>query len=68
MKLTMREAQEPMDENGGSLNLKGREDIAELPENLTVSGNLDLRRSMFNSLPHQAAVISKQAAERTVTI
>ena len=42
MKLTLKQAKNMMEQNGGSLCLRGTK-ITALPDNLTVGGNLDLR-------------------------
>ena len=42
MELTMKEAQEIMEKNGGNLNLYMRWNVTALPDNLTVGGYLDL--------------------------
>ena len=51
MKLTLEQAEQMMKENNDSLNLHNREDITELPDNLTVGGYLDLRNTKITSLP-----------------
>jgi hypothetical protein len=56
MKLTLEQCQELMDENNGNLDLFGRKDITELPDNLTVKGELDIRYSAITKLSKNLTV------------
>ena len=47
-KLTIKQAQKMMSNNGGSLDLRGTQ-ITALPENLTVGGSLDLRGTQITA-------------------
>ena len=55
MKLTLEKAQEIMNENGGSLDLRGTQ-ITSLPDNLTVGGSLYLSGTQITSLPDNLTV------------
>ena len=55
MKLTLEQAQEMMDRNGGGLDLSGT-GITALPDNLTVGGYLDLSGTGITSLPDNLTV------------
>ena len=55
-KLTMAEAQKIMADNNGNLDLRGRNDITELSEGLTVGGYLDLRGTRITELPDDLTV------------
>ena len=77
MKLTLEQAEQMMKRNNGNLNLWGREDITELPDNLTVDGSLDLGYTKIASLPdnltvggsldlHNTAIIGKDKESRKV--
>lgn len=54
--LTLKKAQELMDANNGNLNLRGMSEITELPENLIVEGDLDLRGTGIIFLPNDLTV------------
>ena len=53
--LTLEQARELMDENGGWLDLYGTR-VTSLPDNLTVGGCLDLRSTQITSLPDNLTV------------
>ena len=55
MKLTLEQAQEMMEHNGGSLDLRGT-GITSLPDNLTVGGSLYLRGTQITALPDNLTV------------
>ena len=55
MKLTLEQAQEMMEHNGGSLDLRGT-GITSLPDNLTVGGGLYLLGTGITSLPDNLTV------------
>ena len=55
MKLTLEEAKALMDQNNGSLDLRGT-GITALPDNLTVGGGLDLRGTGITALPDNLTV------------
>ena len=55
MKLTLKKAQEIMDESGGCLDLRGTQ-ITSLPDNLTVGGSLYLSGTQITSLPDNLTV------------
>lgn len=56
MKLTLEQAKQIIEDNYGDLDLSGRDDITELPDNLTIGGYLDLRNSAITSLPNNLTV------------
>ena len=55
MKLTLEQAQEMMERNGGNLYLRGT-GITSLPDNLTVGGSLDLSGTGITALPDNLTV------------
>ena len=55
MKLTMEQAKDIMEKNGGSLDLSGTQ-ITSLPDNLTVGGSLYLSGTQITSLPDNLTV------------
>ena len=50
MEFTLEELKKMMEENGGSLDLRGT-GITSLPDGLTVGGDLDLRDTGITTLP-----------------
>ncbi|MEG2429618.1 MAG: hypothetical protein RSA79_00030 [Oscillospiraceae bacterium] len=56
MKLTLKKAQEIMAKNSGNLNLRNNKQITELPEGLTVVGNLDIRNTDITELPEDITI------------
>ena len=67
MKLTLEQAEQMMKKSNGNLDLWGRRDITELPDNLTVGGCLNLSNSAITSLPDNLTVGSLYLSGSKIT-